>query len=372
MSLNLDPVLQARAQWRKAILIPLWLFQIAVLLGLMGIFAYRLAETFEDYNERDKHGDMPIVEVVWEATNVGFNLIALILNIVEIARMVTERLTPFVMLFTQTIKLTLAFAVLALDIVAYLERMDGHYSTIGLSLDCGLLAANIAALIYAARTYRRLLHYEDYHLTWNTAPGKAVRSPPGGTAPASWRGREGGSGGEAVELGMGGHPSSLSYSSQPYHGYSDYDQPRSLHHSPSTFKRQADRAISAGFGWGGGGNNSSMSNDDGGGAAGVRRSNTVVVASGTVPAHHAEVGELHHQRSWVTEVGTISAEEVEDGGSRGRGMSDGTIGDNNSGHYGGARGAVDGQGHHEPSYPGGAGQDGRNRDEEEEALLSAR
>ncbi len=75
----------------------------------------------------------------WEATNVGFNLIALVLNILEIARYATERLTPFTMVCTHIIKLTLAFAVLALDIVAYLQHMDGYYSTIGLSLDCGLL-----------------------------------------------------------------------------------------------------------------------------------------------------------------------------------------------------------------------------------------
>ncbi|EAQ83307.1 hypothetical protein CHGG_09711 [Chaetomium globosum CBS 148.51] len=138
-SLDLDQVLYARAGWRKAILIPLWIFQVTVLLGLMGIFAYRLAETFEHYEEHDKLGEMPIVEVVWEATNVGFNLIALLLNILEIARKATERLTPFTMVCTHVIKLTLAFAVLALDIVAYLQRIDGHYSTIGLSLDCGLL-----------------------------------------------------------------------------------------------------------------------------------------------------------------------------------------------------------------------------------------
>jgi hypothetical protein len=43
------------------------------------------------------------------------------------------------MICSQVIKLTLAVAVLALDIVAFLQRMDGHYSTIGLALDCGLL-----------------------------------------------------------------------------------------------------------------------------------------------------------------------------------------------------------------------------------------
>ena len=75
----------------------------------------------------------------WEATNVGFNLVALTLNIVEISRKAAERLTPLLIVFTQSIKLILAFAVLALDIIAYLQHMDGHYSTIGLSLDCGLL-----------------------------------------------------------------------------------------------------------------------------------------------------------------------------------------------------------------------------------------
>jgi hypothetical protein len=33
----------------------------------------------------------------WEATNVGFNLISLVLTILEIARKATERLTPFTM-----------------------------------------------------------------------------------------------------------------------------------------------------------------------------------------------------------------------------------------------------------------------------------
>ncbi|KAL2163425.1 hypothetical protein VTH06DRAFT_5482 [Thermothelomyces fergusii] len=184
-SLDLDQALHARARWRKAILVPLWLFQMTVLLCLMGMFSYRLAESLEAFDERDKHGEMPIIEVVWEATNVGFNVVALTLNIYEISRMATERLTPFVMLFTQSVKLTLAFAVLALDIVAYLERMDGHYSTIGLSLDCGLFASNVAALLYASTTYRRLLQYEDYHLTargegtpssW--APSTPLLTPP--------------------------------------------------------------------------------------------------------------------------------------------------------------------------------------------------
>lgn len=61
---DLDQVLYTRARWRKAVLIPLWTVQLAVLLGLMGIFAYRLAETLEHYEENDKRGAVPIVELV--------------------------------------------------------------------------------------------------------------------------------------------------------------------------------------------------------------------------------------------------------------------------------------------------------------------
>ncbi len=63
-SLDLDQVLHARAGWRKVVLVPLWVFQILVLLCLMGIFAYRLAETFDHSEEMNKMGEVPIVEVV--------------------------------------------------------------------------------------------------------------------------------------------------------------------------------------------------------------------------------------------------------------------------------------------------------------------
>lgn len=70
---------------------------------------------------------------------VGFSLIALILTIVEIARLAAEVLTPFFMLATHVVKLTLAFASLGLDVVVYLQRSEREYSIVGLALDCGLL-----------------------------------------------------------------------------------------------------------------------------------------------------------------------------------------------------------------------------------------
>ncbi|KAK4249964.1 hypothetical protein C7999DRAFT_12215 [Corynascus novoguineensis] len=393
-SLDLDQVLHARAAWRNTVLIPLWIFQVAVLLCLMGIFAYRLAQTFKRYQERNKMGDMPIVEVVWEATNVGFNLIALTLNIIEISRKAAERLTPLLIVFTQSIKLILAFAVLALDIIAYLQHMDGHYSTIGLSLDCGLLAANVAALIYAIRIYRRLLQYEDYHLTTSASSKAPDHRDHQGEA------------GSSLELGYHNQQHSsargrIATEDELRHYYSDEPSPLSfsshrsssqaqrqtqmwtdqhtshgplLGHSPSTLKREVDRAVGVGFGWGAGGGSISSSRSDAptigsseattGGV--MSRSGSVVVGAGTVPVvpvHHHEATEelLHRQRSWVTEIGVVTAakEEVEEEADDSR---DGGV----------VMGRVDEQGRHGLGLSFFRSEGGRGRDEgedEEEALL---
>lgn len=61
------------------------------------------------------------------------------INIVEIAKTVSESLTPFLMLCTHIMKLTCAFGTLALDIVVYIQRSDQNYSIIGLAVDCALL-----------------------------------------------------------------------------------------------------------------------------------------------------------------------------------------------------------------------------------------
>ncbi|KAL2137129.1 hypothetical protein VTI74DRAFT_8761 [Chaetomium olivicolor] len=351
-SLDLDQVLYARAGWRKAILVPLWIFQILVLLCLMGIFAYRLAETFEHYENEIKEGRVPIVEVVWEATNVGFNLIALVLNILEIARKATERLTPFLMVCTHVIKLTLSFAVLALDIVAYLQRMDGYYSTIGLSLDCGLLAATLASFIYSITVYRRLLKYEDYHLTANA---KAQGFVPG----------------DSVELGYNtSYPrgdstikrysdySSYSYPSQTepapqQQGTVTYIRPYQPSATPSStavttpgstttattddLKAQVDRAIGAEFGWNTPNSSSATAHSTGGATATTQRSGSVVVASGTVQAGHATMQappqELLRQKSWVTERGVITEEpdEGHDGDGEDHGRVMGRVGGDGKG-----------------------------------------
>lgn len=53
----------------------------------------------------------------------------------EIARFVSETLTPWTMLFTHVVKLACAAAILALDIVIYVQRSDKNYSLVGLGLD---------------------------------------------------------------------------------------------------------------------------------------------------------------------------------------------------------------------------------------------
>jgi hypothetical protein len=62
-----------------------------------------------------------------------------VLTILEITKTVAEALTPFFMLATHVVKLTLAFVDLGLDVVVYLQRSDRNYSIVGLAIDCGLL-----------------------------------------------------------------------------------------------------------------------------------------------------------------------------------------------------------------------------------------
>jgi hypothetical protein len=53
-----------RARWRMAILIPAWIAQVGLLLSLMGLFSYRLADTLTNYKEEEENGLIPVVEVV--------------------------------------------------------------------------------------------------------------------------------------------------------------------------------------------------------------------------------------------------------------------------------------------------------------------
>lgn len=59
-------------------------------------------------------------------------------TIFEIGKYFSESLTPWTMLFTHVVKLACASAILALDVVIYVQRDDSHYSLIGLGMD-GLL-----------------------------------------------------------------------------------------------------------------------------------------------------------------------------------------------------------------------------------------
>jgi hypothetical protein len=165
--------------------------------------------------------------------------------------------------------------------------------------------------IYALVTYRRLLKYEDYHLTAaSTKP-----HPDGG-------GRAGG-----VELELG-HKHSVSHSVQRvstqfynreydsvYPSQTRWSQTQAdlAYRSPSaaSLRTQIDRAISNEFGWGGDGIVAGSNSNP---VAAVGRSGTVVVASGRVSAHHGMVAaEVHRAHSWRVEeageedIGTADA-----------------------------------------------------------------
>ncbi|KAI0592917.1 hypothetical protein F4775DRAFT_57337 [Biscogniauxia sp. FL1348] len=159
-----------RAGWRKRILLPCWIVQVGLLCGLMGIFSYRLSRTVYTWKDEEDQGQIPLVEFVWEGINILFSFISLIITLVSIARFIAEALTPLPLVFSSILGLTLAGAILALDIVVYVQHADRHYSLIGLGIDCALMFFTIIPAIYAVIIYRRLLAYDDYHLPGNVKP----------------------------------------------------------------------------------------------------------------------------------------------------------------------------------------------------------
>jgi hypothetical protein len=53
-----------RARWRGLILGPFWFLQIALLLCLMGVFSYRLAETSELLKDKGKRASVSTIKIV--------------------------------------------------------------------------------------------------------------------------------------------------------------------------------------------------------------------------------------------------------------------------------------------------------------------
>ncbi|KAI0195049.1 hypothetical protein F4808DRAFT_331769 [Astrocystis sublimbata] len=155
------------AGWKKRVILPCWILQILILLSVMGLFSYRLSRTITTWEEEDKKGMVPVVEFIWEAANIGFSLVSLVVTFIAIARFIAEVLTPLPLLFGCILNVVLSAAVLALDIVIYVQRKDKQYSLIGLALDAALIVVTLIPLIYAIVIYRRLLDYDDYHLPGN-------------------------------------------------------------------------------------------------------------------------------------------------------------------------------------------------------------
>lgn len=357
-----------RAGWRKSFLLPSWIAQIILLLGLIGIFAYRLAETVERYkaeseirnddalpglgHEHNRH--VPKVEFVWEVTNVSFSIASLLLNIIEMSRLISETLTPFFMLFTHIVKLTLAAAILGLDVVAYIQNIEGNWPIIGLAIDISLLVVTLSATIYSVRAYRRVSKSADYahpanvkHYGYGGAYKGLSDNGPGdfaNTRNSSYSGYSN----VDVELGNSTHIYSDSRTEQQrtraYSGASlsslasssistlkraaststvqttvstfpvsplerrpsynhkrdtQFDDYVNKRHS-ETFKDDVDAAIGAEFGWGAGGRNSMERSDS------VVGSGSVQVAK--VRARGDSVGN-NRTKSWSGEQGLVAVPE---------------------------------------------------------------
>ncbi|KAL7938859.1 hypothetical protein V8C35DRAFT_289403 [Trichoderma chlorosporum] len=151
-----------RAKWRLLLLAPAWSLQLTLAVGMLGLFSWRLGDTIHHFEARDQAGKAPVIEYVWEATNVALSSVVAICTIFEIGRYFSESLTPWTMLFTHVVKLACATAILALDVVIYVQRSDAHYSMVGLGMDALLMATAILLAIYAITAYRRLSKYDDY------------------------------------------------------------------------------------------------------------------------------------------------------------------------------------------------------------------
>ncbi|POR35562.1 Uncharacterized protein TPAR_04269 [Tolypocladium paradoxum] len=151
-----------RAKWRLALLGPLWALQLLLATSMMGLFSWRLGDTVKHYDDREQEGKTPTIEFVWEATNIAMSFITALCTFFEIGKFVAESLTPWTMLFTHVVKLTCASAILALDVVIYVQRSEAHYSLVGLGMDVALIITSVALTIYAVLTYRRLSAYDDY------------------------------------------------------------------------------------------------------------------------------------------------------------------------------------------------------------------
>ncbi|KAF9873553.1 hypothetical protein CkaCkLH20_09012 [Colletotrichum karsti] len=160
-----------RARWRMALLLPFWILQLLVLLTVIGLFSWRLSDTLQNWDsEVETKGMFPTVEVVWEAVNIAFSLLCLVATIYEVSKLAAETLTPWTMLFTHVLKLVASLAVLALDVVVFVQRKDSHYSVVGLGLDCFMILLISVPGFYSIQTYRRLAKYDDYHYPVNHKP----------------------------------------------------------------------------------------------------------------------------------------------------------------------------------------------------------
>ena len=59
-----EQALYDRAEWRPLLLIPAWIVQILLMLGIVGLFAYRLADTLGSRADEGHSLHVPVVLMV--------------------------------------------------------------------------------------------------------------------------------------------------------------------------------------------------------------------------------------------------------------------------------------------------------------------
>ncbi|KKA28527.1 hypothetical protein TD95_004748 [Thielaviopsis punctulata] len=154
-----------RAKWRKTLLFAAWTVQLVIMIVLLALFGWRLSSSLTT------PGSDATVSIVWESTNIALPVFALALTSYECWRYYSETLTPWTMLFTNTLKVTCSIGALVLDVYVYVVQKPGYYYAVaGLALDASFILCTLLPAVYAIRTYHRSASLDDYRITVNAKP----------------------------------------------------------------------------------------------------------------------------------------------------------------------------------------------------------
>jgi len=147
--------------WARAVLVPFWVIQTALLLFIIFLLALgvavlgRVADTYGDELTGDEehvvHVATDILGPIWIALTCS----CLILTITEIVLLVRRKLTPLTFLVMSVIKTTIWTVLLIVDVVGTVDGGARAPTALGIIVEGVLWLAFVGPLIYASVIYHR-------------------------------------------------------------------------------------------------------------------------------------------------------------------------------------------------------------------------